>query len=133
MSNEIKTEVWICYSCGKEYGFIRDVVVPTTACSCGSTIFIPHTLQPSKIMNKEIMEMESEKYLESYAHPDNQFGDQDGLIMNKKQIEDYGDLRAKEAIKDFAEELITRCESQDDPLNPYYIKHLAKQKGIVGI
>lgn len=41
----------------------------------------------------------------------------------------YGDLRAKEAVKEFAEELAEQCKIDSSPII-MKINNLAKQKGV---
>jgi len=68
-------------------------------------------------------EMTAEEYKEHF--------DQGLIPFIRESTKTYGDLRAKEAVKEFAEELIKGMTSDNDPIDIYIkIKRLAKQKGV---
>ncbi len=67
-------------------------------------------------MNKE---MTAEEYYLSV------FGNDD---ISEGNLLEYGDLRAKEAVKEFAEELIAMNEQY--PITMLDIRDIAKQKGV---
>ena len=73
-------------------------------------------------------EMTAEEYKEHF--------DQGLIPFIRESTKTYGDLRAKEAVREFAEELIAIIEAHQYDINhPLYkeideIKHLAKQKGV---
>ena len=73
-------------------------------------------------------EMTAEEYKELF--------DQGLIPFIRESTKTYGDLRAKEAVREFAEELIAIIEAHQYDINhPLYkeideIKHLAKQKGV---
>ena len=73
-------------------------------------------------MSKEITAEEYLKVIEKYP-----------LSLQAVHVEHYGNLRAKEAVKEFAEEL--KSNAQIDDLDEitipmYQLKRLAKQKGV---
>ena len=69
-------------------------------------------------------EMTAEEYKEKF--------DNGLLAFASDSLKTYGDLRAKEAVKEFAEELIESCIDNDGTgtITTSMIKHLAKQKGV---
>ena len=76
-------------------------------------------------------EMTAEEYKEHF--------DQGLIPFIRESTKTYGDLRAKEAVREFAEELILREKQYSKLLNDKvleyvvpvsFIKHLAKQKGV---
>ncbi len=81
------------------------------------------------------MTAESEKFFNRRTvYP--KYGGEQLPSMHVADAKHYGDLRAKEAVKEFAEELIAIIEAHQYDINhPLYkeideIKHLAKQKGV---
>ena len=68
-------------------------------------------------------EMTAEEYKEHF--------DQGLIPFIRESTKTYGDLRAKEAVKEFAEELMNGLKllSVMGSVEPF-VKHLAKQKGV---
>ena len=78
-------------------------------------------------MSKEIT---AEEYLNSNKRHGWFSGDA-GDGIHEDYARTYGDLRAKEAVKEFAEELIEWIQVDTKPVDVVLqLKHLAKQKGI---
>ena len=70
-------------------------------------------------------EMTAEEYLKAM------FMHKFSKEANAYKFKYYGDLRAKEAVKEFAEELIEWIQADTKPIDVVLqLKHLAKQKGV---
>ena len=80
-------------------------------------------------MSKE-MTAESEKFFNRRTvYPE--YGEEQLPSMHVADAKHYGDLRAKEAVREFAEELMNGLKllSVMGSVEPF-VKHLAKQKGV---
>lgn len=101
MSKEMTAEIWICDSCNKEYGFTNEVTTPTR-CTCGSTTFVPHTVAKEAVKSIE----------EKQKHQDEQYAiiaREYELALNEViRLQNIVDAGNKEAVKEFAEELMRR-------------------------